>query len=113
MSASGQRLVSKNGLTRSSPADKQLDWLRSLGLGEPAVCDELADEYYQQWLMLPQLVDAGLIPEAAVDQLNNLNDLVGELVAPDSELATIDALETSPQWDLVRGSAGSCVVLLK
>ena len=95
------------------PADRQLEWLRSLGLGEPAVCDELADEYYQQWLMLPQLVDAGLIPEAAVDQLNSLNDLLGELVFPGSEMATIAALETSSQWDLVRGTAGSCVVLLK
>ncbi len=95
------------------PAAKQLEWLRSLGLGEPAVCDELADEYYQQWLMLPQLVDAGLIPAAAVDGLNGLNDLLAELVAPGSELATIDALQTSPRWDLVREAAGSCVVMLK
>lgn len=95
------------------PADKQLEWLRSLGLGEPAVCDELADDYYQQWLMLPQLVDAGLIPAVAVDRLNSLNDLLGKLVAPGSEMATIAALEESPQWDLVRDTAGSCVVLLK
>lgn len=95
------------------PADKQLEWLRSLGLGEPAVCDELADEYYQQWLMLPQLVDAGLVPGAAVDGLNELNDLLAELVVPGSKLATIKALQTSPRWDLVRGAAGSCMVLLK
>lgn len=94
-------------------ADKQLEWLRSLRLGEPAVCDELADEYYQQWLMLPQLVDGGLIPAAAVDQLNGLNDLLGELVVPGSDLASIDALRTSPRWDLVRVTAGSCVALLK
>lgn len=90
----------------------QVDWLRSLGLGEPALCDELADEYYQQWLVLPQLVVAGLIPEPAVATLNELNELLGEIIQPGSNLGTIDSLRSAEEWEQVRRKAatGLCMV---
>lgn len=95
------------------PAEQQIDWLRSLGLGEPSVCDELADEYYQQWLMLPQLVGAGLIPAVAVDGLNRLNEILGSLISPGSKFGTVEALRTTTEWQDVRDVARSCVISLK
>lgn len=93
-------------------AEGQLDWLRSLGLGEPALCDELADEYYQQWLLVPQLVAAGLVPETAVAILDELNRLLGEMIQPGSNLGTIDSLRSAPEWEQVRkqAAAGLCMV---
>lgn len=91
----------------------QVDWLRSLGLGEPALCDELADEYYQQWLLLPQLVAAGLIPEAAVAVLNDLNELLGEIIQPGSNLGSIDSLRTAQEWEQVRRKAATGLCMLK
>ena len=95
------------------PANRQIEWLGSLGLGEPAVCDELADEYYQQWLMLPQLVEAGLVPLQAVAHLDRLNELLGAVVNPVYHLATLEALATSDSWDQIREVAASSILLLK
>lgn len=95
------------------PAGHQIDWLRSLGLGEPAVCDELADDYYQQWVLLPQFIAAGLIPQRAEEGLNRLNGLLGELIQPDSGVARVEALSSATEWQVVRELAAECLVFLK
>ena len=95
------------------PADRQIMWLRSLGLGEPMVCDELGDEYYQQWVLLSQFIEAGLIPRRAQEALNRVNDLLGELIRPDSDLADVEALVSAHEWRAVREAAAECLTLLK
>jgi len=95
------------------PPEHQVDWLRSLGLGEPAVCDELADEYYQQWLLLPQFVAVGLVPERAEGGLNRLNYLLGELIRPGSAVASVESLRSSSDWQAVRALAAECLLSLK
>lgn len=95
------------------PAETQVEWLRSLGLGEPGLWDELADEYDQHWLMLPQIVEAGLIPEKAVGGLNQLNDLLAALVDSDAADGPMEALRTSNAWQEVRKMARSCLFQLK
>lgn len=95
------------------PADGQIAWLRSLGLGEPEVVDELGDEYYQQWILLSQFIEAGLVPQRAKDALDRLNDLVGELIHPDSDLADVQSLVSADEWNAVREAALECLTLLK
>jgi hypothetical protein len=95
------------------PAERQIDWLRSLGLGEPALCDELADEYYQHWLLLPQFVRADLVPEDAAVGLNELNEMLGEMIQPGSDLGSLDSLRTADDWQRVRKKAAECLSTLK
>jgi hypothetical protein len=95
------------------PADHQIDWLRSLGMGEPGLCDELADEYYQQWVLLGQFIEAGLVPQRAEEDLNRLNDLLGALIRPGSEFAAIEALRSAAEWQEVRQLAAQCLISLK
>jgi len=95
------------------PGNEQVAWLRSLGLGEPEVVDEIVDEYYQQWVLLPQFVAAGLIPARAEEALNRLNDLTSELIQPGSDLADVDGLVSADEWRAVRGTAAACLALLK
>jgi hypothetical protein len=63
--------------------------------------------------MLPQLVHAGLIPESAVDVLNDLNELLAHVVSPRSQYGSINALRTADIWDQVRDVARACVLKLK
>jgi hypothetical protein len=36
----------------SLPVEMQIRWLKSLGLGEPGMCDELALEFADGWLLV-------------------------------------------------------------
>jgi hypothetical protein len=92
------------------PSGEQLAWLRSLGLGEPGECDELALEYDDGFLRLQSFVSNGSIPESAVSALAELdsllNDMSGEV---NSHLWKVEALEAASEWGEVRRVARAAI----
>lgn len=95
------------------PAQFQRVWLNDDLLGEAGLCDELADDYYQHWLILGKFVEAGLINERSVGPLDDLSGLLGSIINPHSDLGLIEALDSSPRWDDVRELAARCILTLK
>jgi hypothetical protein len=95
------------------PWNLQLEWLRSLGLGEPGNCDELALEFDEGYRRVEALVGAGLIPERAMPDLRALDSILGEMSGPGrADVWTIDSLRGADTWARVRQIAGQCVCAL-
>lgn len=89
------------------PAEDQVQWLNSLGLpGKAAIVDEMAQEFGNGFLLLPQFVEQGWIPNATVKMLNELDSLLADMSGPEHEnLWDISALEHAEEWAKVRRQA--------
>jgi hypothetical protein len=95
------------------PARHQTDWLNHGALGEAGICDELAEDFYQQHLVVDQYVEAGLLLPRSVGLLRQLNDQLGAMMSPGSTSGEIDALASSDEWQVVRDMAARCILTLK
>lgn len=96
------------------PAEGQVQWLSSLGLpGDAAIADELAQEFDDRFLLLPQFVELGWIPESVAEQLRELNSLLAAMSGPDNAaIWEVSALGTHDVWDKVRNHATRILLAL-
>jgi hypothetical protein len=92
-------------------ATQQEAWLASLNIQVPV--DELALEFEDGHLLLPQWVEAGWLPPEAVPAFfavdSALTDMSGTQHA---DLWTVAALYDAPEWARVRELAGAVLRLL-
>lgn len=94
----------------SLTSQMQIEWLSSLGLGEPGACDELALEFDDGFKMINAFIEADIVPKKALDSLQLLDRRLGKMSGPENaSLWTLGALETSPEWKEVRELAGRCL----
>jgi len=91
------------------PAENQVQWLNSLGLpGNAAVADELAQEFDDGFLLLPQFVEHGWILGPVADKLRELDSLLTSMSGPENaDIWDISALEGAGMWSKVRDRANS------
>ena len=96
------------------PADGQIAWLHSLDLpGQPHYVDELALEFDDGYLLLPQFVTKGWLAQQATEPLAALDVLLSDMSGSEhAELWTLDALATSPLWIEVRHQARVALFLM-
>jgi hypothetical protein len=96
------------------PAEGQERWLNSFGLpGEAAIADELAQEFDDRFLLLPQFVELGWIPENVAEQLRELNSLLAAMSGPENaHIWEISALGTNDVWDKVRNHATNILLAI-
>lgn len=88
------------------PADDQVAWLRSLGLGEPGLADEVALEFGDAHLLTDRLLLEGHITAAAANALNDLDRQLTLMSGPErARFWSIDALRSLEEWHQVRGLA--------
>jgi hypothetical protein len=87
------------------PADEQVDWLNSLGLGWLNV-DEIAMEIGDGALLAAHFVEAGWLPAQALEPLLNLDSLLdGMSGEAKDDLWTVEALRNAPEWAECRQQA--------
>lgn len=92
------------------PAEGQVQWLNSVGL---PIADELAQEFDDRFLLLPQFIELGWIPESVAEQLRELNSLLAAMSGPDNAaIWEISALESNDVWDKVRNHATRILLAL-
>jgi hypothetical protein len=91
------------------PAEEQTRWLNSFGLpGEAALADELALEFDDGFLLLPQFVEQGWLPDRLAEHLCELDKLLAAMSEPEkAEIWDISALATAEEWTEVRRHAAS------
>jgi len=89
------------------PAESQRLWLSSLGLpGEPGYADEMATEFDDGLLLLPQFVAAGWLSHEAADRLTAVDALLEKMSGPEkASLWSIEALYARAEWEAVRAAA--------
>ncbi|MFI6425150.1 hypothetical protein [Promicromonospora sp. NPDC050880] len=88
------------------PADGQIAWLSSLGMGEPGFADELAMELEDGALLAGQFVRAGWIePEvgSAVAALDSF--LAVKSRADTKDFWSLNSLRHDREWDRIRSMA--------
>lgn len=90
----------------ASPAEIQIDYLRSLG---EASVDELGLEYEEFWLMANAYLDSDVIEGYQYDELKKLNDLLDTLK---ENAWTEEALVNDVEWESIRKKANDCIVSL-
>jgi hypothetical protein len=96
------------------PAPAQMEWLRSLGLpGEPAVSDEIAQEFDDGYRLLPVFIERGWLPERMLPPLADLNDLLTRMSgAGHSAVWETEALASATEWEQARTIARTALKLL-
>jgi hypothetical protein len=95
------------------PAAAQVDWLRSLGLGEPGLADELALEFDDGFGMLAGLMAQGVVPDAATPILLQIDSLLSTMSeGSQPEVWEVEALSSAPQWEEVRELAQRVLSLM-
>lgn len=87
-------------------------WLNSLGLGgDAALADELAMEFDDGWLLLPQFVEHGWVPAAAAEKLRELDSWLAAMSGPENaDLWHVSALARADEWATVRQCATSVLL---
>lgn len=95
------------------PFGGQLAWLRSLGLGEPALTDEIAIELGDGALLARQFEEVGWLNSRARELILQIDVLLQERSGPaHAELWTPEALRSSPDWDSLRELALDTLIAL-
>jgi hypothetical protein len=95
------------------PYEDQQAWLRSLGLGEPRICDELAMELADGALLSAQFVEAEWIgPDTRnlILELRGLADI--DRYDFDDEFWRLESLRTSPEWERIRKVALAAILTI-
>jgi hypothetical protein len=88
----------------AASSDEQIDALRAMGTN----CDELALDYDAFAKAAPNLVEAGEITEATLEQVEMLLHTLDQL-SDDKSQWDVSVLPTSPQWQHVRHAARAVV----
>ena len=92
-------------------AAQQETWLASLDIQVPV--DELALEFEDGHLLLPQWVDVGWLPADAVPAWNALDAALTAMSgAANGELWTLTALHQAPEWARIRELAVAVLLAL-
>ncbi|MFD6443834.1 hypothetical protein ACFWEJ_01945 [Promicromonospora sp. NPDC060204] len=95
------------------PAEEQFRWLASLGLGEPALTDELALELENAVLAAPELVAAGWLRSEALQIARNLDAKLESRSGPAAgSFWSIEALRNDPEWADIRVQAVEALMAL-
>ncbi|MCW2956905.1 MAG: hypothetical protein JWO69_1774 [Thermoleophilia bacterium] len=88
------------------PASRQLDWLRSLGLGEPGLADEIAQEIGEAAALMPQMVRDGWFSADAALVVQEIDAILAEKSRSENEqFWHVESLSTSEDWERLRGLA--------
>jgi hypothetical protein len=89
------------------PAEGQRQWLDSLGLpGEVEIADELALEFDDGFLLLPQFVGHGWIAERTAGKLRELDSLLSAMSEPENAAVwDVSVLGSAKEWAEVREKA--------
>lgn len=88
------------------PAEGQIAWLSSLGMGEPGFSDELALELENGVLLVDQYVRAGWLRPEARSALSELDSFLTAKSTPGSEgFWSLDSLRSDGEWGRVRAMA--------
>ncbi len=95
------------------PFAAQVEWLRSLGLGEPEFADELALELEDGARLAMQFQDAGWLKPEARQLILELDAALAARSGPDHEdFWRMASLRDAPEWDDVRGLATQVLLAL-
>jgi hypothetical protein len=85
-------------------SSRQIEYLSSLNVGESA--DELALEYDERALLVPQFVDLGWMSPEDARVLDRISEALAEMSGPSRrDLWTFESLRESDQWTNVRDLA--------
>ena len=85
------------------PYEDQLSWLRSLGLGEPGIADELGMELEDGELLSAQFEQAGWITAETRARVMELDGLLDRGVGTgEPEFWNLESLRTSSEWARIR-----------
>jgi hypothetical protein len=83
------------------PASTQIDYLRAIGAAPSA--DEMALEFNEGFVLVPQFVDAGWLSASDTEALRELHKILAEMSGSEqAELWTEDALRNASAWENVR-----------
>lgn len=93
------------------PPEAQIDWLRSFGLGEPGIVDELALEFDQGWAAIESLRAEGWIPGRAIEPLMKIDAVFNSINDPSGPWS-VDDLAAAPEWRQIRTLATECLYKL-
>lgn len=93
-------------------ASGQIEWLGSLGLGEPAgVVDEIALEFDNGVRVMWAFVGEGWLPEEVREPVDALDRVLDAMSGPENAaLWTVEALSSDPRWEQVRGLARTALL---
>lgn len=95
------------------PYEGQLAWLRSLGLGEPGIADELAMELEDAALLSAQFEEAGWLDPNARNLILELRELLNlDSDRGNVDFWALDSLRTSPEWNTARKAALAVLLAL-
>lgn len=84
-------------------APGQLGWLRSLGLGEPGIVDEIALEFHDGYLLMWAFVGEGWLPEESRPALAELDRALTAMSGPgNADAWDVTALASDARWEHVR-----------
>jgi len=86
------------------PPEAQIDWLRSFGLGEPGIVDELALEFDAGWSAIESFRTENWIPEPAMEPLRKIDALLKSMNGPSGPWS-VDELSCAPEWQQIRALA--------
>jgi len=75
------------------------------------VADEIATTYDETYLLVDQIVAAGLIDPAIVARFANIDEQT-EAMSERTELWTLDTLRTAPEWQNLRTQARDILAAL-
>lgn len=65
--------------------------------------DEIVNIYNESYILVDQLIEAGLVSSYQVEALNNLHNHIHEMtLSRDTNLWTLEALKSHPKWDEMR-----------
>ena len=95
------------------PAEDQVTWLKSLGLGEPWYAYELAMELDDALLLCNQFVKAEWLSPDVVKIMTDIGEVFAQYVEPgNDDFWNLDGLASSPDWVRIRKLAleALCVV---
>ena len=93
-------------------AQGQLEWLRSLGLGEPGIADEVALEFDDGHRLMWAFVGYGWLPEEAREPIDAIDLLLDAMSDPElkGNVWDVESLGTDPRWEQARGLARTALL---
>lgn len=96
------------------PAEGQITWIMSLGFPRESVrADELTLDFDDGVRLIPQLVAAGWLRDAAAERLREIENLLTLMSEQgNGHLWTVEALETAAEWQAVRAAALAALLLI-